>query len=281
MRNLFRLIITIGSLIVIITGCQNFNDSVTTSTKKQNQISRQASLSDLPSGADAVWNIVVVGDSSLWGLGDALKTKIEKDFHVNADLYDCTLGGLPAKQVVNALETGKSENMWLEKLSKEIEYAEVIVIFANPLESINPNSPLNIDGCFVSTQPRDCPTEAFSQYKTDLKGIWEKVIQLRKGKPTLIFATDIYNPLIEMWQENDIFEACTVCWENISLAAREAAEEMGIPFYSRFDSFNGNKHTEDPQEKGFIKEDGEHPTDLAGAFTADELFKPGMLPIIP
>jgi hypothetical protein len=56
---------------------------------------------------------------------------------------------------------------------------------------------------------------------------------------------------------------------------------MGIPFISRYDAFNGPDHLEDPREKGFILEDGEHPTELAGFFTSELFSKIGFTPIIP
>ena len=37
---------------------------------------------ELPQGPGAVWNLVVIGDSSLWGVGEAYAARIEQDMGV-------------------------------------------------------------------------------------------------------------------------------------------------------------------------------------------------------
>jgi len=130
-------------------------------------------------------------------------------------------------------------------------------LFRNPF---NPDNPLKQLGCFSSQLPVNCPEETYSAYMAYLEEIWSKIIELRKGKATILRATDIYNPLINSWEENDVFEACDECWTNMSNANRQAAEKYGNPFFSRYDAFDGLTHKEDPREKGFILEDGEHPS---------------------
>ena len=67
---------------------------------------------------------------------------------------------------------------------------------------------------------------------------------------------------------------------DISNASRLAAEAHGIPFLSRLDAFNGPNHDEDPRKKGYIVSDGEHPSDLAGQFTAELLSTMGYEPVL-
>jgi hypothetical protein len=62
-------------------------------------------------------------------------------------------------------------------------------------------------------------------------------------------------------------------------AVRLAAEAYDIPFLSRYDAFNGANHNEDPREKGYIRSDGEHPSDLAGQYTAELLSQMGYEPV--
>ena len=154
-------------------------------------------------------------------------------------------------------------------------------MFTNPVDSVDPEKPLDLDGCFVSRAPASCGPETFAQYTADLKAIWAKILELRAGQPTILRATDIYNPLVLPWSEAGVFEACTGCWENMSQAARLAAEAYDIPFLSRYDAFDGANHDEDPREKGYIHADGEHPTELASQFTADLLSQMGYEPVSP
>lgn len=236
---------------------------------------------ELPRGPEAEWNLVVIGDSSLWGLGEAFASQIEKDVGVKVTLNDFALPALSAGAVLRALQTGESPNLRLQRLPDALRDAEVVVMFVNPVESVDPEKPLNLDGCFVYSAPGSCEPESFEKWTSDLKAIWAEIFKLRNGQPTILRATDIYNPLVSPWNEHGVFEACTECWENMSNAARLAAEAYRIPFLSRLDAFNGLNHDEDPREKGYIRSDGEHPSDLASQYTAELLSQMGYEPVSP
>jgi hypothetical protein len=235
----------------------------------------------LPSGRNAEWHLVVIGDSSMWEHGKAIASQIEKDRGVKVVLDDFALPSLRASMVREVLETGKSSNARLEKLPDALRDAEIVVMFVNPMGSIVPESTNNIESCLLASPPENCSLESFAAYTTDLKAIWAKIIALRKGKATILRATDIYNPLVRNWNEAGVFDDCTTCWSNQSTAARQAAEAYSIPFISRYDAFNGASHTEDPRDKGLIREDGEHPTELMGAEFASLLARLGYDPVSP
>jgi hypothetical protein len=234
----------------------------------------------MPIAPGAEWQLVVIGDSSLWGLGEAYASQIEKDLGVKVTLEDFALPSLSAGAVLGALQTGKSPNMRLEKLPEAVKNAEVVVMFVNPLDSIDPARPLNFDGCFGCSAPQACESAAWDKYTADMAAIWEKIIALRAGQPTILRATDIYNPSLAQWYDCEIFEPCDVCWGNMSTAVRQAAQKYNIPFLSRYDAFDGQDHKEDPGEKGYIRDDGEHPTDLASQVTAELLSKMGYDPLL-
>jgi lysophospholipase L1-like esterase len=236
--------------------------------------------SSLPEGADAVWQLVVIGDSSLWGLGEAYARQIEQDMGVKVQLYDCTVSTLSAGQVLQALETGESPSLRLQNLASQLEQAEVVVLFANPNDSPNPQAPTDIDKCFRRQPVDSCPPQAFEVYIADMQELWELVFELREGQPIIVRAVDLYNPFVATWQESGAFESCTACWEIFSQATRRAAEAYGIPFLSRFDAFSGPDHDEDPRAKGLIMEDGQHPSPLASELTAQMLGEMGYEPTI-
>jgi len=225
------------------------------------------------------WQLVVIGDSSLFGLAEAYGKQIENDNGVTVEIKDYAMPALRASTVLEVMQTGKSQNIRLSTLYDDLKEAEFVVMFTNPLGSNNPENPLELEGCFGCDPPGACQAEVFSQYEADLKGIWAEVIELRNGKATVLRATDIYNPLVSSWKTCDIFEACDICWLNMSNAARSAAASYQIPFLSRYDAFNGPDHLEDPGEKGFIS-DGEHTTDLAEKYTAKLLAELGYAPTI-
>ena len=236
---------------------------------------------ELPQGPDAVWHLVVIGDSSLWELGEAYATQIEKDVGVQVELTDFANEAGSAGEVLEVLRTGKSSNMRLENLPEILKEAEVVVIFLNPEDSVVLENPLDLDGCFYSLPPGSCDPATFEKYTADMKAIWAEIIKLRKGKATILRATDLYNPLVSPWKEHGVFEACIECWVNMSNAARLAAEAYDIPFLSRLDAFGGKNHEEDPREKGFISSDGEHPSELGAQYTAELLSQMGYEPVTP
>lgn len=235
----------------------------------------------LPSGENAEWTVVVIGDSSLWEHGAAIASQIEKDLGVKVVLEDFALPALQASTVREVFETGKSPNMRLEALPDAVRAAEVVVMFTNPFGSVNQAAPLDMEGCFGGVAPGDCSMETMDVYVSDLQTIWEEIVQLRKGKATLLLATDIYNPILTSWDRAGIYDACNVCWSNMSAANRQAAEAYNIPFISRYNAFNGPDHREDPRVKGFVRDDGEHPTPLMGEAFAKLLAERGYAPYQP
>lgn len=233
--------------------------------------------SQLPMGPGAVWDLVVIGDSSMWRLGSAYTAQIEKDVGVKVVPHEYTIGGLEAGKVLRSLQSGDV----LFRLPNDLREAEVVVMFVNPLLSIDPQNPHDFTACFESKEPGPCGMDTLEKYITDLKAIWGEIFELRADQPVILRATDIYNPLVTNWQKNGVFEACTECWVNMSEANRIAAEAYNIPFLSRLQAFGGPDFTDNPREKGFIDKDGEHPTELMGQYTAELLSKMGYEPVIP
>jgi hypothetical protein len=234
----------------------------------------------LPQGPDAVWQLVVIGDSSLWGLGEAYARQIERDMGVKVELYDCTVSTLSAVEVLGALETGKSHDLMLKNLPPYLGQAEVVVMFANPNDSLNPLADTDIDKCFRNLPVDSCPPQAFDIYIADMQAIWEKIVELRQGQPTILRAVDFYTPFVGPWQESGAFDSCTACWETFSQATHQAAEAYGVPFLSRFEAFSGPAHDEDPRAKGLIDADGQHPSPQAAELTAQLLGEMGYEPTL-
>jgi hypothetical protein len=220
----------------------------------------------------AEWHLVVIGDSSLWGLAKVLEAQIEADVGVKVVYNDSTVGGLSAGMVLQALQTGESPQPKLAVLQAALRDAEVVVMFVNPMDSIDPEKPLDLEPCFFHFGAAEsCDPESFEEYTADLKASWAEILELRAVQPTVLRATDVYNPFVSSWKQLGAFEACTECWVNMSNAARLAAEAHNIPFLSRYDVFNGANHDEDPREKGYIQSDGEHPSAPASRYVAELL----------
>ena len=73
-----------------------------------------------PQGPDAVWHLVVIGDSSLWGLGEAFAAQIEKDVGVTVVLEDFALPALSAGTVLQVLQTEETSNFQLQQCRSDL-----------------------------------------------------------------------------------------------------------------------------------------------------------------
>ncbi len=238
---------------------------------------------EIPKGPGVEWRLVVISESSGWGLGSAYASQIEKDMGVKVTLDDFAIGDLRAVDVLDALQTGTSSVPRLEALPAALRKADVVLLFPGPMGSIHDDTFLNIRRCFgnVTGTPEPCPSNGFDEYAADLEAIWARVFELRSGQPTLLRALDAASPFVSRWNANGSFEACTACWECGSTAARRAADAFHVPFLSRYDVYNGAGHDQDPKQQGYIGADGVHPNGLAQQYTAELLSKLGYVAVTP
>jgi len=264
-KNIFTFVnvLIIGGL--LLTGCKPFTTQPT----------------GLPQGAGNEWHLVVIGESSSWGLGEAYASQIEKDLGIKVILDDFAIGDLRAIAVLEALRTGKSSNSRLEQLPAALKQADMVVMSASPYGSVTPETRKSIERCFSSLEPAPCTPQGLEGFTADLQAIWAIIFELREGRPTILRGIDAASPFVSSWKKYQVYDACTVCWEEYSEASRRAAEAYHIPFLSRYDAFNGLEHDEDLSQKGYAGSDGIHPNDLASQLTAELLSKLGYEPVPP
>jgi hypothetical protein len=265
-------------LAIVVAGCtaQNPQSSDAPAALPTTLPTPLPSQTPAPAGLEAKseWNLVVIGDSSLWGLADALAVQIEKEVGVKVNVFDFALSTLSAGEVLQVLETGKASRFQLQKLPDALRQADFVVIYACPKDSEDPEHPNEIDGCFADQAPGTCGLEVYDVYIDHLQGIWEKIFELKAGEPVILRAVDVYNPLLARWEASGVQDACTACWEHLSDAVHAAANNANVPFVSRLDIYNGANHDEDPIEKGYIS-DGQHPSELGAQVQAEWITKLG------
>jgi hypothetical protein len=237
----------------------------------------------IPTPTQEPWHLLILSDSSGWGLAKAYASQIEKNVGVKIVVEDYAVPDLSVGQVINALKQEGTIRGDLSGLSAAISDADVIVLYGNPRDSVIPENPGDVEGCLydIGLPPKICNPASFEKYITDLKWVWGEIFRLRNGKPTILRAIDFPNPWISTWYETDTYLACTRCWENGSNAVRLAAEAYHIPFLSRYDAYNGVNHDEDPREKGYIRSDGNHPNTLGAQVIAELLAQMGYEPVPP
>lgn len=231
----------------------------------------------------AEWDVVVIGDSTLWGVAGPYARLIEGDRKVKVNLHDEWTGALSAGVILKTLGGEFEHSLRREKWPQLIRDAEVLVLFGNPIDSLSPELTEVAWSCVSMTDPGDVtlPDDAFKGYRADLSAIYEKIGELRDGRPLILRATGIYNPVISLWREKGFDDTCVAFWEGQNVAARQAAEEHGIQFVDTYAAFNGPDHSEDPRAKGYIRADGEHPSESGAQFYAELLQRSGYSAWIP
>jgi hypothetical protein len=229
------------------------------------------------------WDLVYISDSTGWGVADRFAENIERDTGKTVRVHSYAINGLPALKVLNALRSAPEEldGTQFESLHADIAEAEVIVFFGNPRGESSQGG-INMGGletCLRSTVPSDCSPELYAPYTENLKAVYEEILALRDGKPTIIRAVDFYNPIISSQRTKNVEAECTACWETFNLAVLQAAEAYNIPLVSVYDAFNGPNHDEDPRGKGYIVSDGVHASEEGQQVIADILSEAGYEPI--
>ena len=232
-----------------------------------------------------VWDLVYISDSTGFGVAEKYAENIEKETGKTVHVNNYALGHLSALRVLDALqaEPGDLANYPFQSIQKDFSKTEVIVFFANPRGDPSRGGVKGgMEHCIRLDQPPDdCTPELYEPYGENLKAIYEEILTLRNGKPTIIRAVDFYNPLISLHRQKNMETECTQCFEIFNTAVRQAAEAFNIPLVSVYDIFNGPNHNEDPREKGYIGSDGVHASDKGQQVIADLLSKAGYKPIEP
>lgn len=229
------------------------------------------------------WDLVLIGDSysSGWGVAEVYAAHIEDDLGVTVRVHDKAIPNVSAGQVLKALRAEPVPSMALQELPDVIREAEVVVFFANAVESVSETHPGDWDCMYTCDKPVDCSRETFETYKAHLDAIYEEILALRNGSPTIIRALDSYVPIYSRWIECGIEGECTLCWENYTATIHQAAADRNIPVAHVYDAFNGPNHDEDPTEKGYIGPGGIHTSEEGQQVIADLLRELGYEPVAP
>ena len=232
------------------------------------------------------WDLVYISDSTGCGVPDKFADNIERDTGKTVRIHKYWVGDLSALRVLRALQSDPESlsDRKFKSLQADIAKAEVIVFFANPRGHPSKGGVQGgMERCiaYSSLPPEDCTLQLYEPYIENLKAIYEEILALRNGKPTIIRALDFYNPLISEHRKRNMEIECTQCWESFNTAIRQAADAFNIPLVSVYDKFNGLNHDEDPREKGYIGFDGCHTSKQGQQVTADLLSEAGYEPVEP
>ena len=248
------------------------------------------------------WDLLIISDSSNYGVGPYYAKLIEADMNVKVNLHDCFVGGMSIGSALQALQSGKSlypelgscQTSWSDQAwSDLIKDAEVMVLFGNPLDSYPPDGSWNIPedpmSCvmegyagwylypgfetYKDNMLKACAPETFATYKAHLGAFLDEIDKIREGRPLILRMTDIYIPLHSNWLKNEVDEVCTTCFGYISEAIRQVADEHGVPVARTMAGLNGKDTRSEIPEEYLM--DGIHLADAGAQFVATILQKTG------
>lgn len=277
---LIGVMILVGSLLVSCTGFQP--EPTATNVPTDTALPQPTSTIEVAeTEASYDWDLVFISNSIGFGVPELYAQNIEQDTGKTVQVHDYAIGSLNAVDVLHDLQHGPDsvDNNLLRSLREDVKEAEVIVFFADP--EGDPSVTSDFDNCIYgrATPPENCGPETYGDYSENLKAIYAEIFTLRDGKPTIIRAIDLYNPMISRFRKNNMEAECTHCQEIFNNIIHEAAAAYNIPTVSLYDAFNGPDHDQDPREKGYIGYDGLH-TSLEGQqLIADLLSEAGYDPV--
>lgn len=301
--------------LVILAACSGNQIATPLSTNTQVPASITPTRTEVPTGATPTpqpfpdlkeWDLLIISDSTNWGVGEYYAELIEADMNVKVNLHDCWVGAMSIGSALQALQNGKSlypelgtihcQSPWTAHAwSDLIKEAEVMVLFGHPEDSPPSDGSWNVPDVFFAcirrgyegknTKPgfetykenmlKSCAPETFSTYKANIGAFIEEIGKIREGRPLVLRMTDSYIPIHSIWNRYGMDEVCTLCYGHFTEAIRQVAEEYKIPVASTMIGLNGKDYQSDPREAGYIGPDGEHLSAKGAQFVATLLQQTG------
>jgi hypothetical protein len=256
----------------------------TTAPTTTTMVVEEKSSSDAgPFPADEPVDLLVLTDSSGWGIAERFAPLAAQALKREIQFDDWARGGEPITKILDWMQT---------ILADKVAEAEIIVMYAflGGLEYDLPE--LKLMSCFDAADavlvpeeyagdwtpgtkwkpaPAVATVEEWQPYRDVLDQVYDEIWKLRAGQPTIIRTYDVPLGFIAAWKELGIESECVRNWEVQTQVIREAAEANGAGFVSLFDVFNGPNHDEDPNEKGWMMDDLMHAGDEGRDIIAEAL----------
>lgn len=226
--------------------------------------------------AAATWQLVWFSDSGAWGVASDWAKRIGQVEGVQVQVFDYIGYGGAGSSATDMVARVRSDQV----VRKQLAGAEVIVLYAS-----NYDVPLDYQKACLSMASHKTPeplTPAVLQlYRDKLTAIYDEVLSLRRGRPTIVRALDLYAPMGARWRAAGVYDACTAGWVANARVNAQVAAAHGVKVASLYKAFNGPRHDRDPVRRGLIASDGLHTTDKAQALILRTLDALGYEPITP
>jgi hypothetical protein len=208
------------------------------------------------------WDLVVLADSSGWGLGDAWAELIRRDLGVEVNVTDLSTGLQSGGGLLEHLRTEGDPQR------EAVRDAEIISVWGSPGGLVWKS---DFNDCVMYPDGKRPPTrlsrQDFEPYAQLWRDILAEINALRTGQPTAVRVRDLYSPVISQWIAAGTAEACSRGMAMMTATAREAARLAGAEFIPVYRAFNGPDGMQDPKERDLFI-DMEHLNDRGVALMA-------------
>lgn len=228
------------------------------------------------------WDLVIIGDSTLWGIGENIAEHIEKDYGIKVNLHDFSIPNLTAVQTLESVRSSEPDtpNARMYGWPEIIKEAEYIVLHPSPAESISSSNPGDWSCMYPPYYVDDCSIKTLEQFQSDLREIINGIQDLRAGQPVII-RLGSYWGRPGNWESDGAVAECRLCLETYSAAIEQVANEYGIPFISFLDILNGADHSLEPDDLGYIGVDSVHMSEEGMRLLSNQIWELGVSPTKP
>lgn len=228
------------------------------------------------------WDVVVIGDSTLWGIGELIAGKIEAEFGIAVNLHDYSIANLTAVAALEAVRNSEPDtpNARMYGWPEILKEAEYVILHPSPAESISETNPGDWSCMYPPYYVEDCSPATLDTFQSDLRNIILEIQKLRGDQPVIV-RLGSYWARPGNWEAEDVIQSCQACLETYSQAVEEVAGEFGIPFISFLDILNGPSHDIEPDSQGYIGSDNVHISETGMEMIANQIWELGLSPIQP
>lgn len=208
------------------------------------------------------WDLVVLADSSGWGLADAWAELIRRDVGVEVEVHDFAVGLQSGSGLLKHLRTEGDPQR------EAVRKAEVISVWGGPSGLVWES---DLNDCYLYPNGTRPPTRTSRRDMEPYAQLWRDILSevnaLRNGEPTALRARDIYVPVISNFVAAGTAEACVRGMATVSAIVRDVTRQAGGRFVAVNRAFNGPDGMRDPRRRGMLM-DMEHLSDKGIALLA-------------
>ncbi len=228
---------------------------------------------------------VALGDSLATGYGargyvDRYADLLRTDTGTNVEVRNLGVNGLTSGQLRAGIEGDR-------RVREAVRRADVVTINIGANDLLRARQRYQSGSC-GGADNQDCLRKAVAGFRANWDAVLDGVLAgVRSTDTTIVRTMDFYNPSV-------LVDAATVSWpaartndfevfreylEQVNSHIVESSDARGVPHAEVYRFFNGPEGNRDPSIKGYVSEDGIHPSDEGHTAIARELGELGYEPL--